>query len=74
MSRVIHLSLDEGAVATRCLSEKVGISAIESLPAGGTRLVCMSGEGAELIRRKLKKHLIDGDVTRERFRPTKPLW
>jgi hypothetical protein len=74
MSRVVHLKLDEGVVVIRCLSEKVGISAIESLPAGGVRLVCMSGDGAALIRKKLKAYVINGDVTRERFRPVKPLW
>lgn len=74
MSRVVHLSLDEGVVVIRCLSEKVGVSAIESLPSGGVRLVCKSGDGAALIRRKLKAYVIDGEVTRERHRPVKPLW
>ena len=74
MSRVINLTLDEGVVVIRCLSEKVGISAIERLPQGGVRLVCMSSEGAETVRRKLKRYLINGDVTRERHRPVKPLW
>ena len=74
MSRVIHLNLDEGVVVIRCLSEQVGISAIERLPQGGVRLVCMSSEGAVLMKRKLKSHLIGGDVTRERHRPTTPLW
>lgn len=69
MSRIVHLSLDEGVVVIRCLSEKVGISAIERLPAGGVRLVCMSGEGAALIRRKLKRYLIEGEVRREPHRP-----
>jgi hypothetical protein len=40
----------------------------------GVRLVCMSHEGAELIRRKLKRYLIDGNVTRERHRPATPTW
>jgi hypothetical protein len=74
MSRVVQLSLDPGVVEIRCMSEKVGISAIESLPAGGVRLVCMSTEGAELIRRKLKRYLISGTVTRERHRPTTGTW
>jgi hypothetical protein len=74
MSRVLHLDLDEGVVEIRCLSENVGVSAIERLPSGGVRLVCKSSEGALLIRKKLKKYLIDGDVTRERHRPVKPLW
>lgn len=74
MSRVINLNLDEGVVVIRCLSEKVGISAIESLPQGGVRLVCMSSDGAEIIRRKLKPYLIDGETRRERHRPATPLW
>jgi len=74
VSRALHLDLDEGVVEIRCLSENVGVSAIERLPSGGVRLVCKSSEGALLIRKKLKKYLIDGDVTRERHRPVKPLW
>ena len=74
MSRVVHLDLDEGVVVIRCLSEKVGVSAIERLPSGGVRLVCMSSDGAELIRKKLKSYVIAGDVERERHRPAKPLW
>jgi hypothetical protein len=74
VSRVVQLSLEEGVVVIRCLSEKVGVSAIESLPGGGVRLVCMSGEGAALIRKKLKAYLIDGEVTRERHRPKTGTW
>lgn len=74
MSRVLFVSLDEGQVVARCLAEKVGISAIERLPGGGVRLVCMSGDGAALMRRKFKSHLMQDDVTRERHRPVSPLW
>ena len=74
MSRVVQLSLDEAAVVTRCATEKVGISAIERLPQGGVRLVCISSVGAATIRRKLKAHLINGEVTRQLHRPVKPMW
>ncbi|MES2137749.1 MAG: hypothetical protein V4502_11910 [Pseudomonadota bacterium] len=74
MSRVIHLNLEEGAVISKCQAADVGVSAIERLPQGGVRLVCMSSDGAEVIRRKLKSHLIKNEVTRERHRPVKPLW
>jgi hypothetical protein len=74
MSRAINLKMNEGAVMARCAKENVGVSAIEALPDGGTRLVCMSGEGADLIRTKLKRELIGGEVTRERHRPAKPMW
>ena len=74
MSRVVHLNLDEGVVVIRCMSENVGISAIERLPSGGVRLVCMSSEGAARMRQKLKAYLIAGAVTREKHRPPNPLW
>jgi hypothetical protein len=74
MSRVLFLSLQEGEVVASCLTEKVGISAIERLPGGGVRLVCKSGDDAVMMRRKLKRHLMDEDATRERYRPKTPLW
>jgi hypothetical protein len=74
MNRALHLSLDEGEAVARCLSAKVGVSAIERLPQGGVRLVCMSVDGAETMRGKLKAHLIKGEVVRERHRPRRPLW
>ena len=74
MSRVILLSMSEKDVMARCLESNVGVSAIERLVDGGVRLVCMGGNGAELIRKKLKPHIIHGDVIRERRRPRSPLW
>ena len=74
MSREVLLSMAEADVRAQCLKANVGVSAIECLVDGGVRLVCMSGRGAELIRKKLKSHLIKGDVIRERYRPRSPLW
>jgi hypothetical protein len=74
MSRVVNLSLEEGVVTIRCMSEDIGVSAIEALPGGGTRLVCMSSEGAAHIRRKLKRYVVQGDVVREKHRPTTGTW
>ena len=74
MSRVLLINMEEGDVVAKCLAEKVGISAIERLPAGGVRLVCMSGDGAEKMKRKLKSHLIKHDVQRAAHRPASPLW
>ena len=74
MSREILLSMNEGEVRTRCVEANVGVSTIERLVDGGVRLVCMSGRGAELIRKKLKSSVIEGDVIRTRLRPKTPLW
>lgn len=69
MSRTINLSLDENEALAKCVSAKVGVSAIERLPEGGVRLVCMSADGAERLRRKLKSHVIKGEVARSHYRP-----
>jgi hypothetical protein len=74
MSRALHVSLTEAEVLAKCDTQAVGVSAIESLPEGGVRLVCMSTDGAEQMRRKFKSHLIKGEVVRERHRPRRPLW
>ena len=74
MSRALHVSLSEAEVRAKCDTNAIGVSAIEALPDGGVRLVCMSMDGAEQMRRKFKSHLIKGEVVRERHRPRRPLW
>jgi hypothetical protein len=69
MSRAVFLNMSERALILHCEAAKIGISTIGELPAGGTRLVCMSVHGAEKIRRKLKARLMKGDVARERHGP-----
>ena len=65
MSREIYLNVGESFVVAQCRAENVGVSSIESLPSGGTRLVCMSVKGAETMREKLAKNLAKGEVARE---------
>ena len=74
MSRVLFLNMSETAAVDYCKTESVGVSAIEKLSSGGVRLVCMSNDGAVTARAGLKSKLIKGDVTREKHRPSKPLW
>ena len=74
MSRVVLLSMSESDVIAKCNDAKIGVSAIERLTTGGVRLVCMSVDGAETIRHKLKAHIIKGEVVRQRLRPLRPLW
>ena len=74
MSRALNLKMTMAQVDDHCRKNGIAISALEALPDGGARLVCMSSYGAAQIRSKLKTHLIEGDVRRERFRPIKPLW
>ena len=74
MSRALNLSMTTAQVDRHCRENGVAISALEALPDGGSRLVCMSNYGAARIRSKLKGHIMEGEVRRERFRPAKPLW
>jgi hypothetical protein len=74
LGRAVNLSLTEATVRARCEAEQVGVSAIEALPEGGVRLVCMSVDGAATVRRKFKTHLMKGNIRRAVARPTRPLW
>ena len=68
MTREMYLDVGEAFVVAKCVDENVGISTIESLPCGGTRLVCMSVRGAETMRLRLKKNLKETGI-RERRGP-----
>jgi hypothetical protein len=74
VSRALNLAMTEAQIIRHCREKDIGISALETLPGGGVRLVCMSGYGAAQIRTKLKDHIIEGEIRRERFRPVHPLW
>jgi hypothetical protein len=74
MSRAINLAMGESAIVKHCGDQGIGISVLEALPEGGTRLVCASVYGAEQIRLKLKRHIMDADARREKCRPRTPLW
>jgi hypothetical protein len=67
MSRAINLRLDEAEVVAKCLAAGVSVSAIEKLPSGGTHLVCTTGAGADEMRLRFKKQIIDGPVKRFPF-------
>lgn len=67
MSRAMNISLPEAQVAAMCEKAGVRISDIETLPAGGTHLVCVTSEGAEEMRHQSKGHLIEGPVKRFPF-------
>jgi hypothetical protein len=64
MSRAINLNLSEADAREQCSTRSIGISAIEALPDGGVRLVCMSSEGAALLRRRLKSQIISDTARR----------
>jgi hypothetical protein len=67
MSRAINFALTEDELTRRCNDAAVGISVIEALPRGGTRLVCSTNDGAELMRRRHSKDMLEGPQKRHPF-------
>lgn len=74
MSRAFNLAMTEAQIVRHCRENNIAVSALEALPDGGVRLVCMTGYGAGQIRSQLKARIIEAEVRRERFRPLRPLW
>jgi hypothetical protein len=74
MSRAMNLSLSEADVRAACVSASIAISAIEPLPTVGTHVVCVTSEGADALREKLGKHLIEGKVKRFAFYRVPSSW
>ena len=63
----MNVTMAEADVVEKCRTSRVAISAIEPLPDGGTRLVCLTPDGADKMRRRLKSHIIAEAVVRHRF-------
>jgi hypothetical protein len=61
--------MSEKSVIAHCEAEQIGISSISKVPTGGTRLVCMSVDGAAQIRSKLKAKLMKDDAARQQHGP-----
>jgi hypothetical protein len=70
----MQLAMSEQEVLALCGSNKVAVSVIERLPGGGTRLVCCSSSGADIVRQKAKSKIIIVEQVREKHRPASPLW
>lgn len=68
-SRAINIDATEADVRTICVKHGVAISAIETLPSGGTRVVLLNSEAAERIRTSFKAKLLKGKVIRTRWMP-----
>ena len=68
----MNLALTEAEVTAQCEKVDVTISAIEPLPAGGTHLVTVTGDGAAIMRRVFAKHMIEGRVKRFAFMHSRP--
>lgn len=64
MSRVLNLRATEGELAALCVKLGIGVSVMEPLLSGGTRIVLDNMEGTESLRRAMAKNLLKGPVKR----------
>lgn len=67
MSRAIDFKISEVELKRRCALDDVKISVLEGLPQGGTRLVCVTPDGAALMRRRYAKDIFDKPQKRNPF-------
>jgi hypothetical protein len=67
MSRAMNIDAEQALVVQTCAKLNTPISAIESLLSGGTRVVMMNGDDAEIVRKAFKSKLLTGVVTRTKW-------
>jgi hypothetical protein len=63
-SRAMNVNATKDEVVAMCTKHKAGISAIEPLLKGGTRVVLMNGDDAATIRRAFKSKLLADNTAR----------
>lgn len=64
MSRALNVNATNAEVSAMCAKHKRTISAIESLPAGGTRVVLMNADDTAVISKAFAKKLLATDTAR----------
>lgn len=64
MTRVVTVDATPDAVTQRCNMLGIGISVIEPLQSGGTRVILNNSDDAERVRRDMKEKLITGPSVR----------
>lgn len=64
MSRALNIDATLQEVSACCDKYAIGISVIEPLQSGGTRVVLNNGGDTEKLRHRMKNRMIDGPVVR----------
>ncbi len=64
MSRALNIDATLQEVSACCEKHAIGVSVMEPLQSGGTRVVLNSGEDTAHLRRRMKRQIIDGSVIR----------
>lgn len=64
MSRVLSIQATEAELVAMCAKLGIGVSVIEPLMSGGTRIVLDNAEGTASLRRAMAKLIIDTPTKR----------
>lgn len=64
MSRALNVAQTESKLATLCAKLDIGVSVLEPLVSGGTRIVVNNAADAERLRKHLAAEVISGPVKR----------
>ncbi|URW76285.1 hypothetical protein M9980_03420 [Sphingomonas donggukensis] len=72
ISRAVNIAASTDQVVAMCAKHDADISAIETLPSGGTRVVLMNAVGAAAIVRAFKSKVLAGDVPRTHWMRVRP--
>lgn len=64
ISRAVNINAERAVVTAMCEKHKVGISAIETLPSGGTRVVLNNSADAARIVKAFGSKVLAGNVAR----------
>jgi len=72
MSRAINIDATVEEVTASCDKHGIGISSIEPLQSGGTRVVLNNSDDAEKLRRRMKGQIIAGLVVRSGLYMARP--
>ena len=64
MSRAMNVDASFATVEAACAKHNVSISVLEALVSKGTRVVCNTSEGADILRRAMKSSLLTTPVKR----------
>lgn len=67
MSRAVCIDETVELVTEFCAKNAIGISVIEPLESGGTRVVTNNSADADTVRHRMKSKIIDGPVVRSRL-------
>jgi|CoawatStandDraft_6_1074263.scaffolds.fasta_scaffold42856_3 hypothetical protein len=64
MSRALNIKASEADIVATCSKKNIGISAIETLASGGTRVVLNNATDTATIAKSYGSKVIAGEVTR----------